>query len=118
MISSEQFLKTKATKPEADHATDFEPPIYNIWKQQTKTEGSSHFGNSEVRWVDNLLYLYTAPRRHLIEGVIRPPRDRGCDHRSPRTRPGPPSCDERAVSFVDRRTARAEDIESSLKERL
>lgn len=45
----------------ATHATDFELPIYNIWKQQTKTEGSSHFGNSEVRWVDNLLYLYTQP---------------------------------------------------------
>ena len=45
----------------ADHAIDFEPPIYNIWKQQKKTKGSSHFGNSEVRWVDNLLYLYTKP---------------------------------------------------------
>jgi len=45
----------------ADHATDFEIPIYNIWKQQEKTAGSSHFGNSEVRWVDNLLYLYTNP---------------------------------------------------------
>ena len=28
----------------ANHATDFEPMFYNIWKQQTKTEGSSHFG--------------------------------------------------------------------------
>jgi len=45
----------------ADHATDFELPIYNVWKQQSKSEGSSHFGNSEVRWVDNLLYLYTKP---------------------------------------------------------
>lgn len=45
----------------AGHATDFTPPIYNIWKQQEKTSGSSHFGNSEVRWVDNLLYLYTNP---------------------------------------------------------
>jgi len=45
----------------AEHATDFTPPIYNIWKQQEKTNGSSHFGNSEVRWVDNLLYLYTKP---------------------------------------------------------
>ena len=26
-----------------------------------KTSGSSHFGNSEVRWLDNLLYLYTKP---------------------------------------------------------
>ena len=45
----------------AEHATDFDVPIYNIWKQQTKSEGSSHFGNSETRWVDNLLYLYTEP---------------------------------------------------------
>src|SRR5260370_21610662 len=35
--------------------------FYNIWKQQHKTEGSKHFGNSEVRWVDNLLYSYTKP---------------------------------------------------------
>lgn len=45
----------------ANHETDFEPPIYNVWKQQKKSDGSSHFGNSEVRWVDNLLYLYTSP---------------------------------------------------------
>jgi hypothetical protein len=44
----------KSDKSAAEHAVDFDPPIYNIWKQQTKTEGSSHFGNSEVRWVDNL----------------------------------------------------------------
>jgi DNA-binding XRE family transcriptional regulator len=37
----------------------FEPPIYNVWKQQTKTNAVSHFGNSETRWVENLLYLYT-----------------------------------------------------------
>jgi hypothetical protein len=48
-------------KADADHATDFEPPIYNVWKQQDKTPGGKHFGNSEVRWVDNLLYLYTQP---------------------------------------------------------
>lgn len=51
----------KANKSRAEHSTDFDPPIYNIWKQQTKSEGSSHFGNSETRWVDNLLYLYTEP---------------------------------------------------------
>jgi predicted XRE-type DNA-binding protein len=39
--------------------TGFEPPIYNVWKQQTKTNAVSHFGNSETRWVENLLYLYT-----------------------------------------------------------
>jgi hypothetical protein len=48
-------------KAASDHATDFEAPIYNIWKQQTKTKGPGHFGNSEVRWLDNLLYLYTKP---------------------------------------------------------
>jgi hypothetical protein len=51
----------KNHKAVADHAVDFDPPIYNIWKQQEKTAGSRHFGNSEVRWVDNLLYLYTQP---------------------------------------------------------
>ena len=54
-------FKNQSDKSLADHATDFDPPIYNIWKQQTKSEGSSHFGNSETRWVDNLLYLYTSP---------------------------------------------------------
>jgi hypothetical protein len=48
-------------KADANHATDFETPLYNVWKQQGKTPGTKHFGNSEVRWVDNLLYLYTKP---------------------------------------------------------
>ena len=47
--------------PEANHTVDFEIPLYNVWKQQTKSKGSEHFGNSEVRWLDNLLYLYTQP---------------------------------------------------------
>lgn len=63
-VTQETADLPKLGKPQqaaAEHATDFEPPIYNIWKQQAKTAGSSHFGNSEVRWLDNLLYLYTAP---------------------------------------------------------
>ncbi|MGJ0513106.1 hypothetical protein [Methylocystis sp.] len=36
----------KSDHAAASHATDPTPPIYNIWKQQNKTEGSSHFGNS------------------------------------------------------------------------
>lgn len=51
----------KSDRARAEHATDFDAPIYNIWKQQEKTAGSNHFGNSEVRWLDNLLYLYTQP---------------------------------------------------------
>lgn len=51
----------------SEHAIDFTPPIYNIWRQNEKTAGSSHFGNSEVRWVDNLLYLYTKPFDVVID---------------------------------------------------
>jgi len=57
----------KPDKAAAEHATDFETPIYNIWKQQTKTSGASHFGNSEVRWLDNLIYLYTSPFDVVID---------------------------------------------------
>ena len=39
-------------KPASAHLTDFDPPLYNVWKQQTRTPGSSHFGNSETRWHD------------------------------------------------------------------
>ena len=45
----------------------FEPPIYNVWKQQTKTNAVSHFGNSEARWVENLLYLYTNPASRFFD---------------------------------------------------
>jgi hypothetical protein len=48
-------LENQTYKAAASHATDFEPPIYNIWKQQTKSEGSSHFGNSEVRRLEKAL---------------------------------------------------------------
>jgi DNA modification methylase len=57
----------KSDKALAEHAVDFDPPIYNIWKQQKKSQGSSHFGNSEVRWLDNLLYLYTRPFEIVID---------------------------------------------------
>lgn len=51
----------------AEHESEFDVPIYNIWKQQTKSEGSSHYGNSEVTWVDRLLYLYTQPFDVVID---------------------------------------------------
>ena len=59
-----------AKKLEVDifaNSPDFEVPIYNVWKQQTKTAGVSHFGNSEVRWLDNLLYLYTNPADIVVD---------------------------------------------------
>ncbi len=37
------------------------PPLYNVWKQQDKTNPVGHFGNSEASFTDRLLYLYTEP---------------------------------------------------------
>jgi transcriptional regulator with XRE-family HTH domain/predicted DNA-binding protein YlxM (UPF0122 family) len=51
----------ESDKPTANHLTSFDLPIYNVWKQQEKSSGSKHFGNSESKWLDNLLYLYTKP---------------------------------------------------------
>ena len=45
----------KNAKPQAEHLTDFEPPIYNVWKQQKKSKGPKHFGNSEVRRLPMML---------------------------------------------------------------
>lgn len=69
-ITAEFPKSDKLTKPQqsaAEHATDFDVPIYNIWKQQIKTEGVTHFGNSEVKWLDNLLYLYTEPFDMVVD---------------------------------------------------
>lgn len=56
----DEFLKNSIDE-ELRNWNGFEEPIYNIWKQQTKTAGVNHFGNSEPRWLENLLYLYTNP---------------------------------------------------------
>lgn len=61
IVSQKSADLPESDKAAASHATDFEPPIYNIWKQQEKTSGSEHPGNTEIRWLDNLLYLYTKP---------------------------------------------------------
>lgn len=66
-ILGKEFLNTESLKPAASHQTDFDPPIYNVWKIQTKTEGSKHFGNSEIKWLDNLLYLYTNPLDIVVD---------------------------------------------------
>jgi hypothetical protein len=55
----DSVLQNQTYKAAADHVVEYEPSAYNIWKQQTKSEGAKHFGNSEVRWVDHLLYHYT-----------------------------------------------------------
>lgn len=65
--SGDIAILNKSEAASAGHATDFDVPIYNIWKQQEKSSGSSHFGNSESRWLDNLLYLYTSPFDVVID---------------------------------------------------
>ena len=62
----DSFLKfgqvSKNEEAAAEYLTDFEPPIYNAWKQQTKSEGSKYYGNS---------FAVSIVRRYSIVG--RPP---------------------------------------------
>jgi DNA-binding CsgD family transcriptional regulator len=52
----------KVGKVLADFADeDFSPPLYNVWTFAKKTNAVKHFGNSEQRILENLLYLYTQP---------------------------------------------------------
>jgi hypothetical protein len=45
-IGMKDFTENLVSK-ESVKWQNFTPPIYNIWKQQTKSNGVSHFGNSE-----------------------------------------------------------------------
>jgi len=61
----DNFLRKSAdlpeyAKPAANHQIDFEPPLYNVWQPNERTD-PVHFGDSDPRWIDNLLYLYTQP---------------------------------------------------------
>lgn len=62
----DDFLGT-CQEQELRNPPTFTPPIYNVWKKQTKTNAVSHFGNSEVEWLENLLYLYTNPASIVVD---------------------------------------------------
>lgn len=62
----DNFTKTSATE-DFVNSRDFDPPIYNVWKLQNKTNQVDHFGNSEPKWVENLLYLYTEPSSIVVD---------------------------------------------------
>jgi transcriptional regulator with XRE-family HTH domain len=62
----EGFSKNSTTE-ELEKWHGFEIPIYNVWKQQNKTNKVDHFGNSEPRWVENLLWLYTNPAGIVVD---------------------------------------------------
>ncbi len=47
LLLEEAATLPKLVQPAANHLTDFEPPLYNVWKQQTETPGLGHFGNSD-----------------------------------------------------------------------
>jgi hypothetical protein len=46
---------------------DFQQPIYNVWAFGKKTNATGHFGNTEQRIVDNLLWLYTQPGDIIVD---------------------------------------------------
>lgn len=63
-LSTEKFLGTKSWK--LSEFADFDEeeglrPIYNVWTFAKNSSEISHFGSSDPRIVDRLLYLYTEP---------------------------------------------------------
>ena len=46
---------------------DWKPPIYNIWSFAKKTNQTEHFGNTEQRIVENLLWAYTQPLDIVVD---------------------------------------------------
>ena len=62
-INEDVRKSVKVTFSEADYA----PPIYNIWAFGKKTNETGHFGNTEQRIVDNLLWLYTEPLDIVVD---------------------------------------------------
>lgn len=57
----------KVGKLSALHQDDFEPEIYDIWNFARKTNEVKHYGNTEQRILDNLLYTFTQPFDIVID---------------------------------------------------
>lgn len=51
----------------AKKETPFEVPLYNVWTFAKKSNEVEHFGNSEQRILNNLLYLYTEPFQIVVD---------------------------------------------------
>jgi len=45
----------------------WKPPLFNVWAFAKKTNATTHFGNTEQRIVDNLLWLYTEPADIVVD---------------------------------------------------
>ena len=66
-----KFHETKSDKATADFV-DWDgdvglTPVYNVWRQTAKTNAVSHPGNSEPRWTERMLYMYTDPFDVVID---------------------------------------------------
>lgn len=69
-INGNEKSKSFVENLQAEESTKwsgFTPPLYNVWKQQNKSNKVNHFGNSEPRWLENLLYLYTNPGDIIVD---------------------------------------------------
>jgi hypothetical protein len=69
----------------ANHLDDkFTPPIYNIWKQQNRSEQVTHFGNSEISFTNR-------PIQSPVSALSSPPSSVSSEilaiRRQPSTRP-------------------------------
>jgi hypothetical protein len=64
-VLPEEYQRTHSAK--LLFQDDFPVPLYNVWKQQEKSNKVTHFGNSEARWLENLLYLYTKPFDIIVD---------------------------------------------------
>ncbi len=61
---TEHFATKSSLEPNVVKSSSFEdftPELYNVWTFAKKTNEVGHFGNSEQRIVENLLYAYTKP---------------------------------------------------------
>ena len=54
-------LETDDKGEEQPYEYGWKRPLYNVWSFAKKTNSVGHFGNSEQRIVENMLYLYTNP---------------------------------------------------------
>lgn len=58
----------KSGKTLANHEEDgFQIPLFNLWRKSKITTDLKHFGNTEITWLDNLIYLYTKPFDIVID---------------------------------------------------
>ena len=57
-VSESGQIVASHNETDADGNALFQKPICNVWKQQEKSEGLEHFGNTESRRLDSLPFLY------------------------------------------------------------